>query len=136
MANISGVAISADTYDFNTIPTSKNFSTFRIKGGKYEPGGWFVDRLPDGSYTLINFEPSFEGQLVWSSIAYISPEEYIVIPYRALLYIAVVEGTRLVFVPVNRYYIPGGPTDASTGKPVNPVGEYVCDPPWLCPSET
>ena len=143
--------ITGATSDINSSPTSFRHSTFVVKGAP-RPVSNGIDAkvwvpkdsvLPeeDSIYKEVSLMPTYSGELFWSAATGTYPN-LVITENSAQLYISVHHS----LVPAalaqpfrNEYYwVPvildsvTSYLDPATGKDWDPVGLYVCNPPYLC----
>lgn len=139
---VSTPTVSGATCSEGFLPQNRVSSNFKINGGPRVPDAAMFGVYPvvyvtndDQTipYTLYTF-PQYSGQLIWSNTIG-TTTTFSVTKGRARLFVAMpatgFSVTGFVWVPV----IPTAADvvlNADTGKPMDYLGEYTCNPPWLC----
>lgn len=146
---VSVPAVSGITCAANLLPQNRVSSDFLITGGPRVPALGVWQRYPvvyvagdDQTYSyMLDIYPKFEGQLFWSNTIGTS-ESSTATKGGARLFIAMTNDDRTILDPFGTVatliWVPVVPTvadvvlNADTGKPMDYLGEYTCNPPWLC----
>lgn len=148
---VSQPVITGTSTDVNYVPTGNRLSTFTTKGAprpisnSLEANVWVpTDSLvatTSSIYKNVIYEPDFVGQIFWSAafgdfssytITETSAQLYIAVPYTWITHVTLPRlRNDLIWVPVildpEVSY-----KDPATGKVWDPMGAYVCNPPYLC----